>query len=271
MGKEPATWLAALGREVGNLRAALSWAFDADQEPGDERVETGLRLANALARFWDTQGPDEGRRWLEKGLAYGAEVPPPVRAKALKEAGFVAVYEGDPHSIPMLTEALDLYKEIENQPGMLATVHNLGHALAYYADPETAATVKAEVKALLANSGDRNVAAHLAHFLGLAASTEKDFDEMRLRLKEALALYTELGTHATSPCASRLWAISCSSFATSGRQKSCFGVTAKPKNNSVTGNHFGRNRPDIFWDKSGTGNRFVGNLCDTSVPSSLCN
>src|SRR5215213_3808988 len=37
-----------------------------------------------------------------------------------------------------------------------------------------------------------------------------------------------------------------------------FGGTAKPMNNSVTGNTFGRNKPDIFWDKSGTGNRFVG-------------
>jgi parallel beta-helix repeat protein len=45
----------------------------------------------------------------------------------------------------------------------------------------------------------------------------------------------------------------------------------KPMNNSVTGNHFGHNKPDIFWDESGSGNSFVGNLCDTSVPSSLCN
>src|SRR5215208_2167672 len=45
----------------------------------------------------------------------------------------------------------------------------------------------------------------------------------------------------------------------------------KPMNNSVIGNHFGRNKPDIFWDESGSGNRFVGNLCDTSVPSRLCN
>jgi parallel beta-helix repeat protein len=50
-----------------------------------------------------------------------------------------------------------------------------------------------------------------------------------------------------------------------------FGETIKPTNNSVTGNHFGRNKPDIFWDKSGSANRFLGNLCDTSVPSSLCN
>jgi parallel beta-helix repeat protein len=45
----------------------------------------------------------------------------------------------------------------------------------------------------------------------------------------------------------------------------------KLTNNSVIGNHFGRNKPDIFWDESGWGNRFVGNLCNTSVPSSLCN
>ena len=50
-----------------------------------------------------------------------------------------------------------------------------------------------------------------------------------------------------------------------------FGGSAEPRNNSVTGNTFGRNKPDIYWDKSGTGNSFVGNLCNTSVPTSLCN
>jgi parallel beta-helix repeat protein len=50
-----------------------------------------------------------------------------------------------------------------------------------------------------------------------------------------------------------------------------FGEKAKPKNNSVIGNTFGRNKPDIYWDGSGFGNSFVGNLCNTSVPSSLHN
>ena len=45
----------------------------------------------------------------------------------------------------------------------------------------------------------------------------------------------------------------------------------KPTNNSVIANHFGPNKPDIFWDESGSGNRFVGNLCNSSVPSRLCN
>jgi parallel beta-helix repeat protein len=50
-----------------------------------------------------------------------------------------------------------------------------------------------------------------------------------------------------------------------------FGGSAKLRNNSVISNHFGRNKPDIYWDKSGSGNSFVGNLCNTSVPTRLCN
>jgi nitrous oxidase accessory protein NosD len=50
-----------------------------------------------------------------------------------------------------------------------------------------------------------------------------------------------------------------------------FGGSAKLRNNSVIGNHFGPNKPDIFWDRSGSANRFFGNHCNTSVPSSLCN
>src|SRR5215212_2186728 len=50
-----------------------------------------------------------------------------------------------------------------------------------------------------------------------------------------------------------------------------FGGSVKPRNNSVTGNLLAHNKPDIFWDESGSGNSFLGNLCNTSVPSSLCN
>lgn len=48
-----------------------------------------------------------------------------------------------------------------------------------------------------------------------------------------------------------------------------FGGTA-PKDNSIIGNTILHNSPDIFWDKSGSGNRFVGNHCNTSRPGGLC-
>jgi parallel beta-helix repeat protein len=50
-----------------------------------------------------------------------------------------------------------------------------------------------------------------------------------------------------------------------------FGGTQKPNNNSVIGNLLAQNKPDIYWDESGSGNSFLGNLCNTSVPSRLCN
>ena len=43
-----------------------------------------------------------------------------------------------------------------------------------------------------------------------------------------------------------------------------------PTNNTVTGNTILRNKPDIFWDKSGSGNRFKPNDCKTSKPGRLC-
>jgi parallel beta-helix repeat protein len=45
----------------------------------------------------------------------------------------------------------------------------------------------------------------------------------------------------------------------------------KPRNNTVTGNNFGRNKPDIYWDGTGTGNVLRPNNCNTSVPARLCN
>ena len=49
-----------------------------------------------------------------------------------------------------------------------------------------------------------------------------------------------------------------------------FGGTTKPRDNSIVANNFGRNKPDIYFDESGTGNRFRANNCNTSIPARLC-
>jgi parallel beta-helix repeat protein len=43
-----------------------------------------------------------------------------------------------------------------------------------------------------------------------------------------------------------------------------------PTNNTVTSNTILRNKPDILWDKSGSGNRLKPNDCKTSKPGRLC-
>jgi parallel beta-helix repeat protein len=48
-----------------------------------------------------------------------------------------------------------------------------------------------------------------------------------------------------------------------------FGGTP-PTNNTLTHNTILRNNPDIFWDKSGSGNHLKPNNCKTSKPGRLC-
>jgi hypothetical protein len=43
-----------------------------------------------------------------------------------------------------------------------------------------------------------------------------------------------------------------------------------PTDNQVTHNTILRNKPDIFWDETGTGNVFADNVCETSQPPGLC-
>ncbi len=192
VGARPIAWLELLETEYGNLRAALSWALDGEEESA-ERAEMGLRLAAALARFWDAHSPAEGRRWLEKGLAKSGAAPASVRAKALNEAGFIAVYEGDPKAMALLEESLALYKELGDKSGLALSMSNLGHAIAHGGDRARMVSLRDEVEALLSEPLDKRVRAHLLHFLGFAAEVEEEFEQMRVRIEEALALFRELG------------------------------------------------------------------------------
>jgi len=192
MGTRPEACMERLELERGNLRAALSWALDADEEP-EERAEIGLRLAAALGRFWDMRDPGEGRRWLEKGLAKSGAAPTSVRAKALNEAGFIAVYEGDPGAIALLEESLALYKGLNDRSGVASSMGNLGHAAIHLGPPERMMSLREEAEALVSEPLDRWVRAHLLVFLGFAAGSELDFEQMKVRLEEGLALFRELG------------------------------------------------------------------------------
>jgi predicted ATPase len=93
-GPEQVTWLARLGREHDNLRAALQWALDQDQ------AALGLRLAGGLWMFWRRRGHlREGRYWLAALLALEADeytaTTMAERANALEWAAWLAEDEHD--------------------------------------------------------------------------------------------------------------------------------------------------------------------------------
>jgi non-specific serine/threonine protein kinase len=93
-GPDQRIWWLRLEREQNNLRTALRWLLDQDDEA--ERAE-GLRLAGALGWFWRMRGYNvEGRSWLEEALARAPqESEPGPRSRALAALGLILVIQGE--------------------------------------------------------------------------------------------------------------------------------------------------------------------------------
>ncbi|MCG8920407.1 LuxR C-terminal-related transcriptional regulator [Actinokineospora sp. PR83] len=89
-GPRQRDWIALLGREDTDLRAALESAL---AEPGESAV--ALRIAARLPEYWRLRGlSNQARRWLERALA--ATAPDcPGRVYALGTAALHALWQAD--------------------------------------------------------------------------------------------------------------------------------------------------------------------------------
>ncbi|MGQ0605164.1 MAG: protein kinase domain-containing protein [Anaerolineales bacterium] len=136
-GLDQLVWLARLELEHDNLRAALKWSLS------PEAIETGVRLAGSLARFWYLHGYwSEGREWLENVLSQlgrGAALSNLAqRAKAKALYGRAWLLDESGADIPLYEESLQLCRELGDEWGAafclrgIAAAHiNLGsHELA---------------------------------------------------------------------------------------------------------------------------------------------
>ena len=109
-GQQP--WLERLDDEHDNLRGALKRATT----EGDG--EAALRLAGALALFWQVRGHySEGRQWLETALAAGPAAPRSLRAEALRGLGLVAGMVRQDDVAASVEESLELARELDDAPG----------------------------------------------------------------------------------------------------------------------------------------------------------
>jgi len=182
---------AILKQEEDNLRAALDWASE------NREVALGLRLAGALAGFWWVSGyPREGSGRLDPllALAEGAEVPGPVRAKALHGAAVLANAQGEyARSKVLLKQSEALFRESGDVLGAARAVASLGGTAYDEGDLDGAMVLWSESLALAREAGDPGEVAESLGCLGEATYHLGDLAGSARHLEEASAIARQAG------------------------------------------------------------------------------
>jgi tetratricopeptide (TPR) repeat protein len=191
-GPESALWRDQLEQEHDNLRAALEAS---SRTPNDNGL-IGLRLAGALARFWETRGYlREGRQHLADALALpGAHAPTEERASALAAAGILASDQGSHEEAQALYEqSLMIRRARGDRRGIANTLNNLGLLAWNQGDYGTARALCEESLVIWREIGDKRGTAGCLNNLANAAAMQGDRAPARLYYEEALRLNRELG------------------------------------------------------------------------------
>lgn len=205
-GPEQADWLAELDLEQENMRAALRWFLEradaqeanpwrcAEQHP----AVAGLRLARALAHYWEYRGPaEEGAAQFGALLMHRAALPLPDRAAALAAAGALAVGRGDYSEAERLLEeclaCTGMSQETQIRQIQARALHGLGTVALCRAETGTARSFcERAVELFRTQSDSRGLAAALSS-VGLLHYNLGDLLSARVAYSEALPLLRKYG------------------------------------------------------------------------------
>ena len=200
LGARHADWVApvARNRELENLRAALAWSqMRLRLVAGTEGTETALRLAAALAGFWDPFGLwQEGYRWLTEALTHadaaaanGAPRSTPGRAQALYGAGVLANNYVTSTARAYFEASLAICRELGDLHGCADALEELG-IIAQQRDHDHGAAriLFAEALTALRASPERLRLTRLLIQLGWLAMQRGDRREAVAALQEGIAL-----------------------------------------------------------------------------------
>ena len=197
-GAQQSAWKERLEQEHDNIRAALEWLLTNDIPDVTWRVETMLRLASPLHRFWHGRNGNEGRRWLERGLAIestlAVRVPASVRARALETASRLAEMQNDYDAAQaMLREALALTRETHETEVTANVLDALGDLAWLQGDFVQAESYYEECLSLRRPSENLSKIALALISIGNAAVERGDFDRAESVNVEGLTLSRQAG------------------------------------------------------------------------------
>src|SRR5579859_1021129 len=189
-GAQQAQWLNRLETEHDNLRAALTEALQR------RLAEPALRLAAALGKFWEMRGYfSEERDWLARALALEVSSAPLLaRARALYEAGRLAVQQGDnPAAQRQLQLALEFFQHEEQAEGIGQTLNALGLAALNDGDYTRGRALLEESLAVHRQANSPREIAVALNNLGLTAKAQGDYEAAGRYYAESLAIKRALG------------------------------------------------------------------------------
>ena len=175
---EPGVWIKQFELHQEHFRATLRWACTG------RRIEQGLRLANALARFWMTGDMAEGRGWPEellnlestRGPHAAGNVPDQTRAQALLSSGRLAVRIGDDaHGAQRGEESLSIFRAARDSAGIVAALNLLALAAQDMADYTRALALYAEALDLSRQTNNTRMTGVLLVNEGLMYYEQQDF------------------------------------------------------------------------------------------------
>lgn len=189
-------WAERVDADYENLRAGLGWSLEHHRK-SVKSVEDGLRLAANLHWFWFARGRfDEGRRWLGRLLEISDHVQPETRARAALTAGYLACWQGDFESgEPLLEEALSLFRQAGDDPGVGFALHGLGFvAMGRGNGPQSAARFEEALKQAEL-IGDDWLGSFAEHFLAIALTYSEDYPAALSHFEAGNLLLDGLGGH----------------------------------------------------------------------------
>jgi DNA-binding CsgD family transcriptional regulator len=181
--------LAALERELANLRAALAHAGRADAD-----AEEGLRLAASLALFWSQRGyATEGADRAELVLAAHPDAPARLRGRARWAVAYDRFYTFDfAPSVAAATAALEEARAAGDKGTEARCRHTLG-ANEVMVDPDASRSHFAAAVELARAAGDRWCESDALQFLGWGPLIQHRPNEVGTALAESGAMAAAAG------------------------------------------------------------------------------
>jgi predicted ATPase len=185
---EAQTHIRCCNDEHQNVLAALAWSRD--------QATLGLRLANAFAPFWETQGyVSEGRQWIATLLSHpGAAAPTEERARALLCAGRMASRQSDRVlAVRYGNEAMALCQALGLDAVSIRVFVLLANEASLQGDVEGGKKHAEAGLALARKLGDDELVAATLVKLGSLAEWLGRLDEAWALFEESLSLLRKLG------------------------------------------------------------------------------